>query len=98
MSSATNVTITSVGDTNNIHSVSTNATNFVTNLSLVPSGGASANPASCPNVTTSCSYKQFWIVFWIQETGAVQSDTGTWYATIEFKDSAGKGITSTIAG
>ncbi|MEE3343191.1 MAG: hypothetical protein VZS44_03785 [Bacilli bacterium] len=100
MTSGTAVTITSSGDAN-IHSASTTATNFVTSLRLIPSGGASSTSAACPSSSSSdfrCSYKQFWFVFWIQETGAVQSDNGTWYATIEFKDSNNKGITSTITG
>ena len=40
--------------------------------------------------------KQFWIVFWINEIGVTQNDSGTWYATIKFNSSNGKGITSTI--
>lgn len=46
-----------------------------------------------PNGTASYS-----IIFWIQETGAAQTDSGTWYATIKFDSSAGGGITSTITG
>ena len=46
-----------------------------------------------PNGTASYS-----IIFWIQETGAAQNDSGTWYATIKFDSSAGGGITSTITG
>ena len=42
--------------------------------------------------------KQFWIVFWINETGSSQNDSGTWYATIKFNSSNGTGVTSTITG
>lgn len=56
---------------------------------LAPSGGVNVTGASG-------SYKQYWLVTWINETGAVQNDSGTWYATIEFSSSNGTGITSTI--
>ena len=44
--------------------------------------------------------KQYWIIFWIEETGGTQNSTdyGTWYATINFVNNTdGTGITSTIA-
>ena len=44
--------------------------------------------------------KQYWIIFWIEETGAAQNSTdyGTWYATLQFiNNTDGTGITSTIA-
>ena len=63
---------------------------FALDKSLAPSGGASSTNAA------SGSYQQYWLVFWINETGAVQTDSGTWYATIEFTSSNGTGITSTI--
>lgn len=43
--------------------------------------------------------KQFWVIVWIEETGAVQNSTdyGTWYGTIEFiNNTDGSGLTSTI--
>lgn len=81
--------ITSATDTD-IKTASTTAATFSSSLSLTPSGGATSTNAA------TGSYKTFWIVFWINETGAVQTDSGTWYATIEFKSSNGTGITSTI--
>lgn len=63
---------------------------FETETSLSPSGGATISAAA------SGSYKQYWLVTWINETGAAQTDTGTWTATIEFTSSNGTGITSTI--
>ena len=47
--------------------------------------------------------KQYWLIFWIEETNANQSSTdkGTWYATINFESfdafgNANGGVTSTI--
>ncbi len=90
MSNATTVpTITSATDSD-IKAASTSETTFVSNLSLTPSGGVtSTSPASG-------SYKQYWIIFWINETGSSQTDSGTWSATISFTSSNGSGITSTI--
>lgn len=92
MTNATTVpTITSTTDTD-IHSATTSDVDFATSVSLVPSGGASSTSAA------SGSYKQYWIIFWINETGATQTDSGTWSATISFTSSNGTGITSTITG
>ena len=92
MTSATAVPdITSTTDTD-IKAASTSDTTFATNLSLNPSGGASSTSAA------SGSYKQYWIIFWINETGSSQTDSGTWTANITFTSSNGTGITSTITG
>lgn len=92
MTNATTVpTFTSTSDTN-IKVASTSDVAFASNLSLNPSGGASStSPATG-------SYQQYWIIFWINETGTVQTDSGTWAATITFTSSNGTGITSTITG
>ena len=66
----------------NIKSANTTEQVFVADSGLV-----------APNGTVSYS-----IIFWIQETGDAQTDTGTWYATVKFDSSAGGGITSTITG
>lgn len=92
MTSATAVPdITSTTDTD-IKAASTSDTTFATNLSLNPSGGASSTSAA------TGSYKQYWIIFWINETGSSQTDSGTWTANITFTSSNGTGITSTITG
>lgn len=92
MTNATTVpSITSTTDTD-IHTASTSDVAFATNLSLVPSGGATSTSAA------TGSYKQYWIIFWINETGATQTDSGSWSATVTFTSSNGTGITSTITG
>ena len=40
--------------------------------------------------------QDFYFVVWINETGAEQTDTGTFTATIEFIGANGRGVTSTI--
>lgn len=40
--------------------------------------------------------KTYHIVVWINETGAAQTDRGTWVATLKFEGENGGGITSTI--
>ena len=105
MSNATTVSVTGTTAATNFRtpqtssqctvSTSTTGTNanncwFEVDKTLVPSGGASSTNAA------SGSYQQYWLVFWINETEAVQNDSGTWYATVEFTSSNGTGITSTI--
>lgn len=86
MSSANSVAdITSATDTD-IHTASTTAATF-TDAAANTTWSIAANDT-----------KQFWAVFWINETGSSQNDSGTWYATITFTDSNGKGVTSTITG
>ena len=88
MSNATTVVnITSVNDTD-IHTASTSAATFY--------GGDGTT--SIYQLAANGGTKQFWVVFWINETGAVQTDSGTWYATLTFNEANGKGITSTIVG
>ena len=90
MTNATTVpTITSTTDSD-IKSASTSEATFASSLSLNPSGGSSSTSAA------SGSYKQYWIIFWINETGSSHTDSGTWSATISFTSSNGSGITSTI--
>lgn len=38
----------------------------------------------------------YYVVVWIDETGAEQGDTGNWSATVNFEGEKGTGITSTI--
>lgn len=42
--------------------------------------------------------KTYYIVVWINETNAIQTDSGTWVGTITFQGEKGTGITSTITG
>ena len=83
---------TSANCTASTATTGTNANNcwFAVDKSLNPSGGASSTSAA------SGSYQQYWVVMWINETGAVQTDSGSWTASIEFTSSNGTGITSTI--
>ena len=75
---------------------------LVSNATTVGSVGTAAaattSEASFATPTFTASAKSFtyYIVFWIQETGAVQTDSGTWSATITFDPTTGSGITSTI--
>lgn len=69
----------------------TTAANVATAQTLVSSQSLTASNAS---VTTDSA--TYYIVIWINETGAAQTDTGTFRATIEFTSSNGTGITSTI--
>ncbi len=102
MTSGTAVSVTASNTAGNVRSPKTAASCttstatsdndcwFAISKSLVPSGGATLASAA------SGSYQQYWLVFWIHETEAVQTDSGTWTASIEFTSSDGKGITSTI--
>lgn len=55
----------------------------------------SAVTFASPTFTKSAKEFTYYIVVWINETGAVQGDSGTWTATITFNTANG-GITSTI--
>ena len=86
-SATTTVGITSTSDTD-IHAASTSEATFYGGTGTDTTWQLAANGGT----------KQFWVVFWINETGAAQTDSGTWYATLTFKETNGKGITSTITG
>ena len=81
---------TATTDTDCWFDIGSDESDGIVGRTLAPSGGASSTSAA------SGSYRQYWIVFWINETGAVQNDSGTWTATIAFTSSNGTGITSTI--
>lgn len=59
---------------------STTATPLQSNLTLA--AGATSQP--------------HYVVIWIEETGSVQTDSGTYTATVTYNASNGKGVTSTI--
>lgn len=40
----------------------------------------------------------YYVVVWINETNAIQTDSGTWKATVKFEGENGTGVTSTIKG
>lgn len=61
-------------------SVSNGVDSGCTAVSLAANGGSST----------------YYIVVWINETGASQADTGTWRGTIKFEGQNGTGVTSTI--
>lgn len=86
MSSASSVADISSATDTDIHTASTTAVAFT-------DAAANTTWSLAANAT-----KQFWAVFWINETGSSQNDSGTWYATIAFNSSNGKGVTSTITG
>ena len=73
----------------------TNATtlgsNSTTDASIITAQTIEANKSLATGATAT-----YYIVIWINETGAAQSDTGTWSATIDVNSSAGGGLTSTI--
>ena len=58
---------------------------------------AAATPATTWTLAAGAT-KPFWLVFWVNETGVVQTDSGSWNATIAFNSSNGTGVTSTITG
>ena len=99
MSNATTVAAISSSSDSDIHAA-TNGEVALTDAESTPNSSWYLNAGSATSTCTSAagSCKQFWIVVWVNETGVVQSDTGTWYATISFKDSNGKGVTSSIKG
>ena len=77
----------------NINTSSTTAeavnANLVSSLELAPNN----------NVTGSgTDYKEYYILIWIRETNLEQNDIdkGTWVMNVDFKDSTGNGVTSTI--
>lgn len=61
----------------------TSAQALASSVTLKPSGQSG-------NVAT------YYIIIWINETGAVQTDKGTYTATVSFTSSNGTGVTSTI--
>mgnify|MGYP003301633383 CR=1 FL=1 len=75
-------------NTNSTTAEASNAT-LVSDLNLSPNN----------NVTGSGSdYIEYYVLIWIRETTLEQNDTdkGTWVMNVNFKDSAGNGVTSTI--
>ena len=90
-SSSTTAALTS-GSANSrlvVSNLSLNKANSTTCTTSVPtSTTTSATPNSC--VAT------YFVVLWINELNAVQTDTGTWVATVAFNSSNGTGVTSTI--
>lgn len=49
-----------------------------------------------PTFTSTNKSFTYYMVVWIDETNAVQNDSGSWRATIAFNPATGTGITSTI--
>ena len=109
MSDASTVSVTGTAPDKNLRSPLTSANCTATTAKTPAStanncwfeigtdgNGLALNPGNNTTNAPAGSYKQYWIVFWINETGAVQTDSGTWYATIAFTSSNGTGITSTI--
>ncbi len=86
MSSATSVAAITAANDADIHAATTTAA-ALTDAAANTTWSLGANGT-----------KQFWVVFWINETGSTQTDSGTWYATITFNSSNGTGVTSTITG
>ena len=56
----------------------------------------SAASFATPTFTAANKTFTYYMVIWINETNAVQNDSGTWRATIAFNTTNGTGITSTI--
>lgn len=71
-----------------------NATTVGT-VGTAKAASTSAASFATPTFTASAKTFTYYIVIWINETGAVQNDSGSWRATIAFNNVNG-GITSTI--
>ena len=84
MTNATTVAALTATNDSDIHTA-------VASAATLTDGSANTQWTLAPNGT-----KQFWIVFWLNETGTVQNDSGSYNVTIKFLSSDGKGITSTI--
>ena len=56
----------------------------------------SCSDVSLSKTGVSGNSQTYYFVFWINETGDIQTDSGTWKAIITFTGEDGKGITSTI--
>lgn len=70
-----------IGSTNTSDvTASMTAATFVNSVSLAPTNGSAT----------------YYMIVWINETGASQTDKGTYYGKIEFASSNGTGVTSTF--
>jgi len=50
------------------------------------------------STSTTTDSATYYVVIWINETNEIQTDSGTWKATIKFEGENGTGVTSTIKG
>lgn len=88
-------TITFTGATTNLKwRLASNATTLGTTGTTKVASSTAATFAT-PTFSASTQSFTYYIVVWINETGASQTDSGTWRATITFNNVNG-GITSTI--
>ncbi len=75
-------------------SATTTRTDLTSGSACTPSDGSSG--CTAVSLAQSSGSTTYYIVVWINETGAEQTDSGTWKATITFEGANGKGVTSTI--
>jgi len=68
----------------------------VGSVGTMTSATTSAASFATPTFTAANKTFTYYMVIWINETNAVQTDSGTWRATIAFNTTNGTGITSTI--
>lgn len=89
-------TITFTSPTTNLKwQLATDATTLGTTGTATTATTSAASFAT-PTFTASAQSFTYYIVIWINETNGVQTDSGTWRATIAFNTTTGTGITSTI--
>ena len=88
-------TITFTGASTNLKWKLVDSYTAVKSGETAKAASSTAATFATPTFTASTKSFTYYIVVWINETNAVQSDSGTWKATIEFKNADG-GITSTI--
>lgn len=66
-----------------------------TGASCTVGSASTAGTCTVESIAAGAS-KTYYFVVWINETGASQTDTGSWRGTITFQGENGTGITSTI--
>ena len=76
----------------------TNGTTLGSNTTQAANVSTRQSLVSDVSLAKTNGTQTYYIVVWIDETNSVQSDSGTFTATIEFEGNDGRGITSTIRG
>ena len=79
---------------------SVNSRLVVANVTLNPANSTTCTTTTPTSTTTSATPNScvatYFVVVWINETNEIQTDAGTWIATVAFNSSNGTGVTSTI--
>ena len=76
-------------------SATTTRTDLISGSACTPT---LTNSSGCTGISLAKTNgtQTYYVVIWINETSAVQTDSGTWKATITFEGAYGVGVTSTI--